>query len=218
MKSTIVIMSIIGTLFLGSAIANQHSNSDRLMERIQLLEERLAVLESRFSFASFMPDFAERFHVMHRAGEASDWAVASHELQEMIRLARLSTAIDADKGRLMEAMLGPSFEALEHAIEDSNHEKFETALTQTIDTCNACHTATGSDFIQVTLDARKSLSMRHPHSFMARKMPSGHSHGMSSGMSGMSGMMTTEPATDEHHDDADSAKHPHDAGTPAHND
>jgi hypothetical protein len=197
-----------GTLFLGNVFASQDSNSDHLIERIQILEERLAVMESRFSFASFMPDFAERFHVMHRAGEAGDWAVASHELQEMMRLTRLSNSIDADNGKLMGAMMEPSFEALEHAIEDSNHEKFEQALTRTIDTCNACHTATGSSFVQVTLDVRGSLSMRHPHSFMQRQMPSGHSHGMSSGMSGM--MTTEEPASDDHHDDADSSAHGHD--------
>jgi hypothetical protein len=38
-----------GTLLLGSAFANQDSKSDRLKERIQVLEERLAVMESRFS-------------------------------------------------------------------------------------------------------------------------------------------------------------------------
>jgi hypothetical protein len=204
-----------GTLFLGNVVASQDSNSDHLIERIQVLEERLAVMESRFSFASFMPDFAERFHVMHRAGEAGDWAVASHELQEMMRLTRLSNSIDADNGKLMGAMMEPSFEALEHAIEDSNHEKFEKALTQTIDTCNACHTATGSSFVQVTLDARGSLSMRHPHSFMQRQMLSGHSHGMSSGMRGM--MTTEEPESDDHHDDADSSEQGHDdAGSSEH--
>jgi hypothetical protein len=205
-----------GTLFLSNAFASQDHNTDRLMERIQALEERLAEMESRFSFTFFMPDFAERFHVMHRAGEAGDWAVASHELQTMKQLMRLSISIDADKGRLMGAMLEPSFEALEHAIEDSNHEKFEKALVQTIGSCNACHTVTGSDFVQVTLDASDSLSMRHPHSFMEQQAPSDHAHGMSSGMSGMSGMMTTEPESDDHQDDADSSGHGHDADTPAH--
>lgn len=216
MKLTLIIMSITGFLFLGNASANQHSNSDRLLERIQTLEERIAVLESRFSFASFMPDFAERFHVMHRAGESGDWAVASHELLTMKQLMQLSTSIDADKGSLMMTMLEPNFEALEHAIEDGNHGKFEKALTQTIDTCNACHTATGSSFVQVTLDAGDSLSIRHPHKFMAQQAPVGHTHGMSSGMT--SGMMTTEPASDDHHDDAGSSGHEHDADTPAHKD
>jgi phage shock protein A len=187
-----------GNLFLGNAFASQDSNSDHLIERIEALENRIVMLEARHTFASFMPNFAERFHVMHRAGEAGDWAVASHELLEMKRLVKLSLAIDAKDGKLMEAMLNPNLEALEHAIEDSNHEKFEKALNQTIDTCNACHTATGSDFVQVKLDARDTLSMRHPHSFMPRKMPSGHAHGTSPDMSGM---METEPASDEHGDE-----------------
>jgi len=182
MKSIIIIFTIMGSVLLGNAFANQHTDSDRLVARIQALEARILVLESRFSFASFMPDFAERFHVMHRAGEAGDWAVASHELQEMMRLARLSPSIDNDKGNLMIAMLEPSFEALEHAIEHSNHEKFHKALSQTIDTCNACHTATGSKFVQVELDARGSLSMRHPHKLMERQVPDGHSHAMPSNM------------------------------------
>jgi hypothetical protein len=145
---------------------------------------------------------------MHRAGESGDWAVAAHEFQEMKRLTILSTTIDAEKGQLMQAMLGPSFEALESAIGHNDHEKFEKALTQTIDTCNACHAATGSDFVQVTLDARDSLSLRHPHKLMKRPVSGGHSHGgMPSGMGGM--MMPAKPATEEHHDDT---------GKPAHND
>jgi hypothetical protein len=39
-----------GTLLLGNAFANQDSNSDRLKERIQVLEEQLALMESRFSW------------------------------------------------------------------------------------------------------------------------------------------------------------------------
>ena len=58
MKSLLVIFAILGSLLGSHAFANQHSSSDQLMERIQALEERIAVLESRFSFASFMPDFA----------------------------------------------------------------------------------------------------------------------------------------------------------------
>jgi hypothetical protein len=177
-----------------------------LEHQIEALQTRIAALEARQTFTSFMPNFSERFHVMHRAGEAGDWAVASHELQEMKRLTLLSTTIDGEKGQLMQGMMGPSFEALENAIGHGNHEKFEKALVQTISTCNACHTATGSDFVQVTLDARDSLSIRHPHKLMQRAVSGGHAHGMPSGMSGM---MPAKPATDEHHDDT---------GKPAHND
>jgi hypothetical protein len=179
---------------------------EKLEHQIEALQARIASLEARQTFATFMPDYAERFHVMHRAGESGDWAVASHELEEMKRITGISPSIDGEKGALMQGMMAPSFDALEDAIEHNSHEKFVKALTQTINTCNACHTATGSEFIQVTLDAQESLSMRHPHTFMERAVPGGHSHGAPASMGGM-----MEPAG--------AAKKPHDdTGKPAHND
>jgi hypothetical protein len=144
--------------------------------QIKALRARIAALEAHHTFTSFMPDFAERFHVMHRAGDSGDWAVASHELEEMKRLTRLSTSVDPDKGKLMQGMMTPSFEALENAIEHGNNKKFRKALTQTTETCNACHTATGSGFIQVTLDVSESLSLRHPHKFQKQEVSGGHTH------------------------------------------
>ena len=103
--------------------------------QIEALRARIAALTAQYTFTSFMPDYAERFHVMHRAGEAGDWAVASHELEEMKRLTRLSTSVDADKGKLMQEMMEPNFEALEHAIEHGNSKKFRKARMQTTVTC-----------------------------------------------------------------------------------
>ncbi len=194
-------------IFSTPVVADSNKAEFEALERqIEALQTRIAALESQQTFTSFMPDFSERFHVMHRAGEAGDWAVASHELEEMKRLTNLSTNIDANNGELMQQMMKLSFEALENAIGHGNQEKFQQTLVQTIETCNACHTATDSDFIQVTLDARESLSMRHPHSFMARKMLSGHSHGMSSGMGTM---MPAMPPADAHHDDTGQPAHKH---------
>ena len=198
--------SVIAMLSMPVLASSDEAKFEALEHQIEALRARIAALEAYQTFTSFMPNFSERFHVMHRAGEAGDWAVAAHELQEMKRLTILSSTIDSEKGRLMQTMMGPNFEALDKAIEHGNHEKFQRALVQTIDTCNACHAATGSDFVQVTLDARDSLSLRHPHKLMRRAVPGGHSHGMPSGMGAM---MPAKPASEEHHDDT---------GKPAHND
>ena len=96
-------------------------NVEWLEHQIEALQTRIAALEAYQTFPSFMPNFSERFHVMHRAGESGDWAVAAHEFQEMKRLTLLSTTIDTEKGQLMQGMLGPSFEALESAIEHNDH-------------------------------------------------------------------------------------------------
>jgi len=210
MKAAALALAI-AILPMPALASSDEAKLEALVHQIEALQTRITALEAYQTFTSFMPNFSERFHVMHRAGESGDWAVAAHELQEMKRLTILSTTIDNEKGQLMQGMLGPSFEALESAIEHNDHEKFETALTQTIDTCNACHAATGSDFVQVTLDAREALSIRHPHKFMERKVPGGHSHGMPSGMGGMmsgaGAMMPAKPTREEHHDDADKPVH-----------
>ncbi len=173
---------ILGFGFLtSSAFAHQDAASSEILKRLDALEQRLSALESARSFAGFMPDLAERFHVMHRAGEAGDWAVAAHELAEMQRLSRLSVSINAQQGALMQSMLGPSFENLESAIEHGNLKKFSAALESTISACNSCHVATGANFVQVTLDAPDGLSMRHPHRLMIRDAPEGHHHGPQGG-------------------------------------
>ena len=148
-----------------------------------------------------MPNFAERFHVMQRAGEAGDWAVASHELKERKRLTALSTNIDEDRVELMKSMMGPQLDALEEAIEHGDTNSFSTALDRTIKTCSGCHAAVGSDFIQVVLDAPEALSIRHPHKLKAREVVEGHTHAMPSDMDEMSA---------EHgHDDTAESPHEH---------
>ena len=200
-------LALLVTFFSTPVLAHSDKAERETLERqIEALQTRIAVLESYRTFTSFMPNFAERFHVMHRAGEAGDWAVASHEFQEMKRLTSLSISIDAGKGKLMEEMMEPSFEALDKAIEHGNQKKFQQALVQTIDTCNACHAATGSGFVQVTLDASDSMSLRHPHKLMQREMVGGHAHGMSSGMGAM---MPAKPVAEEHHDDTGQPAHTH---------
>lgn len=185
--------------------ARGDGDSSELAQRLNALERRVTDLEAARSFAGFMPDLAERFHVMHRAGEAGDWAVAAHELAEMRRLTRLSTSIEAERGRLMQAMMGPQFDKLDSAIAHGNLQKFSRALEDTIDACNSCHTATGADFVQVTLDAPDNLSMRHPHRLMMRDAPEGHHHGpqgehmMHGGRAGSPETHERAPATPHDH-------------------
>ena len=161
-----------------AANASSDADIEALRETIQALQTRIESLEAvKPTFTTFMPNFAERFHVLHRAGEAGDWAVAGHELSEMKRMMKISTELDAEKAALMQGMLTPSFNAISEAIEQGDHKQFETALDSTINTCNACHVASNSPFIQVTLDATDAVSLRHPHAFSTSVQMAGHGHG-----------------------------------------
>ena len=54
MKKIIYIMTITIATFTGSVYASQDANVEQLLKRIQAMESRIAALESRFTFASFI--------------------------------------------------------------------------------------------------------------------------------------------------------------------
>ncbi len=144
---------------------------------VEALRKAVAVLQAaQPTVTTLMPDFAERFHVMHRAGDVGDWAVASHELLEMQRIAKVIGEIDPQKGALMKGFMTQNFAKLNAAMEHSNRQAFDKALTETVTNCNACHAAVGSAFIKITLNVDQSLSMRHPHQLTRSQKPGEHMH------------------------------------------
>ena len=175
MKFIFLVFAFTGSFYVSNAFANQHGDTKQLVERINTLEQRILALESRLSFATFMPDFAERFHVMHRASDAGDWAVASHQLAVMKDMIESSININAERGNLLKAMMGPVIEKMSSAIDHSSKEKFTPLLGEAVQVCNSCHVATGSAFIKVTLDSAHAMSMRHPHVLTSQEAaPHGH--------------------------------------------
>lgn len=149
---------------------------DDLASEVRALRQRIAVLEAlKPTFTNFMPDFAERFHVAHRAGDAGDWAVAAHEIDEMLRLTRMSTHIDPKLGALMQGFMEGNLRQMREAVEHANQKSFQAALKNTLSSCNGCHTAAGSTLV-VSLDVPDNLSMRHPHALRKTKVPKYHTH------------------------------------------
>lgn len=150
--------------------------ADDLRNEINALRQRVTALEAlKPNFTNFMPDFSERFHVMHRAGDAGDWAVAAHEANELQRLMGVSKYIDAKLGELMPAFMGGNLGKLEEAIEHGNAKSFQSALKDAVTSCNGCHTASGSS-VAVTLDVDQGLDMRHPHALRKSTASKQHKH------------------------------------------
>ena len=218
MKPGLLVLSTVALLAGMSSITNAGSDANdiqSLQQALRALQHRVEILEAiKPTFTDFMPNMAERIHVLHRAGDAGDWAVAGHELAEIKRLSALSGYIDAEKGTLMQSMMEPSFDALEDAIEHGNQDRLRTALEETVNACNACHVATGSPFVQVVLDAEKSISMRHPHALAHTEMAGGHAHGepammqvMPQNMESMMGGDAGHDENEEPHDDAGGEEH-----------
>lgn len=180
LKKTLWIFALAGLILLCLPLATfgQTSEVAALKKEIRVLKEQMRKLTVevransalRPTFTEFMPQFSERFHVMHRAGDAGDWAVASHELMELKRLLGVAMVIDAQKGQLLATFLNPSLEKIEAAIEHTNGKAFFKALDETVVNCNTCHKAVGSEFIRITLNADEVVSMRHSHAFRKSKI------------------------------------------------
>ena len=193
----------LGTLFLSGAVLAASDSQEMpgpMMgaggpQQIQALKKEISALKaevealrkavvslqaSQPTLTTLMPDFAERFHVMHYAGDAGDWALAAHELQGMQDILKVARQIDAKHVELMESFLGGNFRKLNEAIEHGGGEAFDKALEDTITSCNSCHVAVGSPFIKVTLDVDISkglgLSLRHPHALSKSKASTKHIH------------------------------------------
>ena len=141
----------------GLMARNAHSqDSEALQTQMKALADEMAVLKTRVAsleslkptFTEFMPNFSERFHVMHIAGQDGDWAVAAHELMEMKRMVKTAKEIDGRNAQLMQGFLAGGLQSLKTAIDHGDLKKFDKALVETLDSCNNCHKASLSGAFQ----------------------------------------------------------------------
>lgn len=150
---------------------------EQLSREVEDLKEAVELLNSiRPTVTRLMPEMAERFHVMHYAGEEGDWALASHELMGIQQLVGIIEKIDPAKGAMANGFLAEDFNKLNAAIEHADRKRFNTALEAMVESCNGCHVAAGSSSMTVVLDARDSLSLRHSHNLSASEKPDDHTH------------------------------------------
>jgi cytochrome c556 len=160
-----------------SAAKRELHTLEDLKAEVEALRKAVEALQALSpTLTTIMPNFAERFHIMHYAGDVGDWAVAAHELAELQRFLRVAAIIDPNKGALMKGFMTKNFNDLNAAIEHGNREAFDKVLKETINNCNACHAAVGSEFIKVTLDTAESLSIRHAHRFVRSRKSGAHMH------------------------------------------
>lgn len=185
-KAWLVLFTAILANYSTAVIANEDS------AKIQILTEQVGVLSAeieelkaavellnaiRPDVTTLMPDIAERMHVMHYAGEAEDWAVASHELEGIKRLIAIMERIDPVKGAMAKGFMLEHFDKIDAAIDHGDQVAFTQSLIKMVSGCNSCHVAAGSPAMKITLNVEDTLSLRHSHDLgKSRGMGGGHKH------------------------------------------
>lgn len=92
-------------------------------------------------------------HKLSLSVEAGNHELAdfyAHELEETIEEAETISEYHGHPiGALVTSMLVPAFDAFEDALDEGRHAELGDRLDQVINSCNACHGATGYDFIRI---------------------------------------------------------------------
>ncbi len=88
----------------------------------------------------------------------------AHELEETIEAAEsIEKYHDIPVGELTAAMLTPSFEAFEAALDGDDPGQVESRMGDLIEACNACHQATDYEFIRIeTNDTNPYMQLFEP--------------------------------------------------------
>jgi len=184
-RSILLVLTVLTLYLPGAAVADAQSERiaaltrqvDSLNKKVAKLEKTVELLNAiRPTVTTLMPDVAERFHVMHYAGDAEDWALASHEMHGIEHLLGVIKDVDPEKGAMARGFLAADLEHVDAAIDSGNRDAFDKAITHMVGDCNACHTAVGSPFMQVTLNPPDTLSLRHSHKLMHSKLSAEHEH------------------------------------------
>jgi hypothetical protein len=178
----------IATLLNYAAPVSADENSDKLQALTRQVNDLSAQVEElksavellnaiRPDVTTLMPDIAERMHVMHYAGEAGDWAVASHELEGIKRLITVMQRVDPVKGAMANGFMTEHFNKIDGAIDHEDQDAFAKSMTALVENCNSCHVAAGNPAMKISLNAEDTLSLRHSHDLGKSKgMGGGHGH------------------------------------------
>ena len=121
--------------------------------------------------AEDVPGFVDNMiglqYFMHKAGlsmradnlELADFYL--HEIEEILEVVgEIESYDEMPVGELSKAMLGPAFHDLEEAVDSGDSSAALSAYTTVINSCNACHTATGFAYIKIADRSTENVFMQ----------------------------------------------------------
>jgi cytochrome c553 len=158
MKSTTIFVSalflfLIAIIYQGVVIASLQQKHQALAQSVQTLEKAASEPEhyELGKAMGYVQRFAEK---LYWAGSAGNWKLAAfyiHETEEMLEeiVEHKPVKNGHDIAKLVTQMAVPSLEELEEAVKQENAVLFEQKYKVLINTCNACHAASGMNVVQV---------------------------------------------------------------------
>lgn len=154
MKKTylfILILSAIGLIFVNYLLTNSliQKQQEKDMEHANEAHQPMPLIYQM----SFMQHFSTKLYL---AGVEENWELAdfySHELEEIAEeIVEHDVEYDGnDISKLTEDILLSQIELLEDAIDANDLPAFKRNYQTLINSCNACHTATGHSMVKIAI-------------------------------------------------------------------
>ncbi|MFQ5996321.1 MAG: hypothetical protein ACE5KP_01680 [Dehalococcoidales bacterium] len=112
----------------------------------ELTLEQLAEIQP--GLGTVMQEYGHRFAMVKIAADAGDWGMAQYQLHEAVEIQEVGEATRPGKADMLSSFEHSYLDPLAKTIEAKDKAGFDTAYTQAIDGCNACHVATGHAYVR----------------------------------------------------------------------
>ncbi len=113
------------------------------------VDRQLALWNIQPGLGTVMMEYGKRFALVKFAADAGDWGMAQYQLKEAVEIQEVGETTRPARAALLKSFEQTYLDPLSAAIENQDATAFNTAFTQAIAGCNACHTAAGFSFVRV---------------------------------------------------------------------
>jgi len=120
-------------------------------DSFNVVNRDLALWNIQPGLGTVMMEYGRRFASLPHAVDAGDWGMAQYQLHEQIEIQEVGEITRPGKADLLADFEHGSLDPLSVAIDNKDVDAFNTAYATAVSGCNACHVATGHDFVRVQM-------------------------------------------------------------------
>lgn len=133
---------------LGSTLVSTQDSLRAVQRQVDSLKQQVPGLGEYMS--------AIQLHIskLWFAGQASNWNLASYELNELVEAVEGAEALHAIRDSVnvtgvLQSVHDTQLETLEQSLLSKQRKKFLDSYSQTLEACNGCHRSAGYSFIHI---------------------------------------------------------------------
>ncbi|MBI3667685.1 MAG: hypothetical protein HY236_15895 [Acidobacteria bacterium] len=154
MQKKWIIATTGGILVVGAALLLAQ-NTSWLTGTVDQKFDTLANIQP--GLGTVMAEYSKRFGNIYYAAQAGNWGMAAYQLKEMVEIQEVGETTRPARAQALKGMEQGALRPLALDIVNQNLTAFNTDFNTAVAFCNACHAATGFDYIVYKLPAQPKV-------------------------------------------------------------